>query len=165
MKGCAVTLSELLGDGALARKYEEGTAVVVRLAPPDYHRFHFPEAGEAGEARKIGWHLYSVNPIALQAGAPSFKNKRQVTVLSTKSFGELLLLEIGAIGVGKIVQTYKAGPVARGQEKGIFRFGGSTVMLVAPPGRLKLDEDLVEASARELETFLKMGTRIGCREA
>ena len=163
VKGCAVTLSELLGDAALARKYEGGAAVVVRLAPPDYHRFHFPEAGVAGEARKIGWHLYSVNPIALQAGAPSFKNKRQVTVLATKAFGELLLLEIGALGVGRIAQSYKAGAVARGQEKGYFKFGGSTVMIVTPPGSVTLDADLVEASREELETFVKMGTRIGCR--
>ncbi len=161
VKGSRVTLRELLGDAERAKVYDGGSAVVVRLAPPDYHRFHFPESGEAREAEKIGWHLYSVNPIALQAGAPSFKNKRQVTVLETKAFGALLLLEIGALGVGRIVQTFRAGPVQRGAEKGYFRFGGSTVMIVAPPGRLVLDEDLVDASRTELETFVKMGTRIG----
>jgi phosphatidylserine decarboxylase len=86
-----------------------------------------------------------------------------VTVLTTKSFGDLLLLEIGALGVGRINQTYKAGPVVRGVEKGYFRFGGSTVMIVAPPGRLQFDDDLVGASRDEMETLVKMGTRIGCR--
>ncbi len=164
VKGAKVTLSELLGDAGRAKHYEGGSAVVVRLAPPDYHRFHFPESGDATEAEKIGWHLYSVNPIALKAGAPSFKNKRQVTVIATKRFGDLLMLEIGALGVGKIVQTFRAGPVTRGMEKGYFRFGGSTVMLVAPPDRVRWDDDLVEASRGELETLVKMGTRIA-REA
>ena len=65
MKGSRVTLAELLADAKLAARYRDGSVMIVRLAPPDYHRFHFPDSGRAGRPRRIGWHLYSVNPIAL----------------------------------------------------------------------------------------------------
>jgi phosphatidylserine decarboxylase len=160
VKGAKVTLSELLGDAAMAKRYAEGAAAVVRLAPPDYHRFHFPDSGRPGKPRKVGWHLYSVNPIALKAGAPSFRNKRQVTALRSRGFGEVLLLEVGALGVGTIVQTFRPGEVERGDEKGYFRFGGSTVVMILEAGRAEWDPDLVEASAAEMETLVKMGSRI-----
>ena len=160
VKGSRVPLPDLLGDEALARRFQGGAAVVVRLAPADYHRFHFPGSGTASRARRIGAGLHSVHPVALEAGAPSFRNKRMITELDTEVFGKLLLVEVGALIVGTIVQTYRPGPVKRGQEKGLFRFGGSTVVLLAEPGRLKLDKDLVEAG--DLETMVKVGTRIAC---
>lgn len=160
VKGSRVTIATLLGDAALASRFEGGSAVVVRLAPADYHRFHFPESGTAWAARKIPGSLHSVHAIALAAGAPSFENKREVTLLETAAFGDLALVEVGALCVGTILQTYRPGAVARGDEKGLFRFGGSTVVLLAQRGRLELDRDLVDASARGLETLVRMGSRI-----
>jgi phosphatidylserine decarboxylase len=163
VKSSRATLEDLLGEADLAERYRGGAAVIVRLAPVDYHRFHFPEAGVAKEARRTAGSLHSVHPIALAAGAPSFLNERTITGISTKGFGEIQMIEIGAIAVGKIVQTYTPGPVERGQEKGFFRFGASTVVLLAEPGRLRLDEDLAEANANGLESLVRVGMRIGCR--
>jgi phosphatidylserine decarboxylase len=81
--------------------------------------------------------------------------------LESESFGDVALIEVGAFAVGTIVQTYQPGQVKRGQEKGYFRFGGSTVVVLVPPNRLTLDVDLIGASERGLETFVKMGTSIG----
>ena len=161
VKGCSVDLDELLGDREAASRFRDGTAVVVRLAPADYHRFHFPDGGEAGSPRPIRGPLESVHAIALDAGSQSLHNKREVTWISSRGFGQLAIVEVGAMLVGTIVQTYAPGPVTRGQEKGYFRFGGSTVVLLLEPGRLCLDADLIEASAAGLETRVKMGTRIG----
>jgi phosphatidylserine decarboxylase len=161
VKGCRVEVSELLEDRKAAERYAGGSAIVVRLAPADYHRFHFPASGEAGVPRPIRGPLESVHPIALAAGAPSLRNKRVVTSLSTRDFGEIAIVEVGALVVGTIVQTFRPGPAERGQEKGYFRFGGSTVVLLVERGRLAIDADLLEASARGLETRVKMGTRIG----
>jgi phosphatidylserine decarboxylase len=161
IKGCRVSLTELLRDRDEADCYNDGTAVVVRLAPCDYHRFHFPDSGHAAEPRLVGGRLHSVHPIALENAAPSFNNKRSITYLETENFGRVAIVEVGAFAVGTIVQTYKAGPVCRGQEKGYFRFGGSTVVMLIPSNRLELDEDLVKASEQDLETFVKMGTSIG----
>ena len=133
----------------------------MRLAPCDYHWFHFPDTGIAANSRLVSGRLHSVHPIALENKARSFDNKRTITFLESESFGRVALVEIGAFAVGTIMQTYKPGQVCRGQEKGHFRFGGSTVVVLVPPSRLTLDEDLIGATERGLETFVKMGTSIG----
>lgn len=161
IKGQRVDLADMLLDPALAQRYREGSALVFRLAPADYHRFHFPAEGRAGRVRRLGGRLHSVHPIALAAGAPSFRNQRHLTLLETERFGRVLMVEVGALLVGTIVQTSQPGPVARGQEKGLFRFGGSTVVLLLEPGRVRIDDDLVESSAEGLETLVHMGTKIG----
>ncbi len=160
VKGADLSVPDLLGDAAPAARFRGGDVVVVRLAPADYHRFHFPDDGYATESHRIGSGLHSVHPIALAAGAQAFCNKRTVCRLASRNFGELVLIEVGALIVGSIVQTYTPGPVARGQEKGCFRFGGSTVVLVTEPNRLIFDDDLVAASAEDVETLTKVGTRI-----
>src|SRR5262249_23031056 len=146
VKGAGVPLEDLVLDRVLAARYAGGSAAVLRLAPADYHRFHFPDAGRAGPTREIPGPLDSVHPIALESGAPSFLNKRTVSELESEGFGRLLLVEVGALCVGTIVQTYAPGPVARGAEKGYFRFGGSTVVLVAERDALSFDEDLVRTT-------------------
>lgn len=163
VKGARPSLAALLGDAALARRYEHGAALVVRLAPADYHRFHFPDDGAAGAARALGGPLHSVHPIALAAGAPSFANRRAVTLLESRAFGTLALVEVGALCVGTLVQTYRPGAVRRGAEKGCFRMGGSTVVLLAEPGRLRLDADLLANSAGGMETLVRMGSGVGAR--
>ena len=161
VKESQVAVAQLVGDANLAARVRGGCAVVFRLAPADCHRFYFPDSGRAGVAREVPGPLHSVHPIALYAGAPSFRNKRAISSLFTAEFGELLLVEIGALCVGTIVQTYAAGDVGRGDEKGYFRFGGSTVVLLAEPGRVAVDDDLIRDTADGLETLVKSGTRIG----
>ncbi len=173
VKESEVPVGDLLGDEALATRYAGGVAFVFRLAPADYHRFHFPEGGLAGPARELGGALHSVHPIALAAGAPAFKNKRTVTVLNTERFGALALIEVGAMLVGSIVQTYRPGSVARGAEKGYFCFGGSTIVMLVEPGKLDVAPDLLEWSALPsspratpaIETWLPVGAAVGRRPA
>lgn len=163
VKGTNITVAELVDDAALAERYRGGAALIARLAPADYHRFHFPDDGVASAAHEVAGRLHSVHPIALAAGAPSLQNHRSVTVLESAGFGPLVMVEVGALLVGTIVQTYRPGRVRRGDEKGTFRFGGSTVVLLAAPGRLLLDGDLVSASEAGLETLVRVGERIGRR--
>lgn len=164
IKRSEVGLSELLGgDPALTQRFAGGGVLVARLAPADYHRFHFPAAGWASPAREVGTRLHSVHPLALGAGAPSLLNKRALTLLESEALGALALIEVGALVVGTIVQTYAPGWVERGQEKGTFRFGGSTVVVLTQPGRVTWDSDLVEASAAGHETLVRVRTRVGYR--
>ena len=158
VKGCTVDIEELVGG---LNGFKPGAAFVIRLAPCDYHRFHFPADCWASDAVGVGRILHSVHPIALRAGAPAFRNKRMVSMLSDTNCGRLLQVEVGALTVGSIVQTYECGAMNRGQEKGYFRFGGSTVILLTEPGRVTPDEDLLGATERGLETLVKVGTRIG----
>jgi phosphatidylserine decarboxylase len=158
VKGCSVDISELAGG---LKGLNPGACFVFRLAPCDYHRFHFPADGIASCPSRIGRSLHSVHPIALAAGAPSFRNKRMVSMLSETRCGRILQIEVGALTVGSIVQTYEPGPVRKGQEKGFFRFGGSTVILLTEYAAVNPDKDLLDATAKGLETLVKVGTRIG----
>lgn len=163
IKGSTFTLAELLGDGALAQRYRGGAFVVVRLAPVDYHRFHFPIDCTPGECRLIPGAYYSVSPVALSRMARIYcRNKRTVTELESERFGKVIFLDVGATFVGGTHQTYTPGvPVEKGAEKGYFSFGGSTVALLFEKGRIRLDDDLVKSSAEGVETKVRMGESLG----
>ncbi len=164
VKGQKFDLTRLLGDAELAARYADGTLVLSRLCPVDYHRFHFPAAGTPGETRLIDGPLFSVSPIALRKRLSYlWTNKRTITSLQTAGFGTVLLLEIGATCVGTIRQTFARGkPVEKGAEKGYFAFGGSSTITLFEPGAVKLEQDLAMHSARQTELYAKFGTRMAC---
>lgn len=163
VKGEMFDLNELLHDNALADQYAEGSLLLSRLCPVDYHRFHFTAAGVPGSTRLINGPLYSVNPIALCQNIHILAtNKRCITELQTEAFGKVLLLEIGATCVGSICQTYTLGtPVSKGDEKGYFRFGGSSIITIFEPGRIRFDEDLIENTKQHRELYARMGDHMG----
>ncbi|WP_339887402.1 phosphatidylserine decarboxylase [Rhodopirellula europaea] len=165
VKGEMFDLPTLLQDSALADRYASGSLLLSRLCPVDYHRFHFPAAGVPGESRLINGPLYSVNPIALRQNIHILtSNKRCLTPLETESFGTVLLLEIGATCVGSIQQTYSPGQaISKGDEKGYFRFGGSSTMVLFEPGRIQFDADLIENSRQHRELYARMGDHLGNR--
>ncbi len=163
VKGQRFDLPKLLGDAELAARYAQGTLVLSRLCPVDYHRFHFPLAGRTSGTKLINGPLYSVNPIALRRNLGYlWENRRTLTTLATEQFGTVLLLEVGATNVGSIVQTYKAGAtVAKGAEKGYFEFGGSSTLLLFEPGSVQLADDLLEQSGNQRELYARVGDRLG----
>lgn len=160
-KGRHISLARLLGGEGHARPFVDGSALIVRLCPSDYHRFHFPCAGVAAPPRLLRGPLESVNPYALARGRAILDhNQRHVTLIDSPRFGRVAYVEVGALCVGRIVQTFRPGPVEAGQEKGYFEFGGSTVVLVFEPGRLAFDPDLLDHTGRGLETLVRMGEGI-----
>ena len=163
VKGQRFDIARLLGDTELAARYERGAVVLSRLCPVDYHRFHFPLAGKPSATSLLNGPLYSVNPIALRRNLRYlWENRRTLTTLETEKFGTVLLLEIGATNVGSIMQTYQPGtPIAKGDEKGYFRFGGSSTLLLFEPGRVRLADDLVEQSRNQCELYARVGDRLG----
>jgi phosphatidylserine decarboxylase len=162
VKGQRFELARLLGDEALASRYAGGALVLSRLCPVDYHRFHFTAGGRASEAALLNGLLYSVNPIALRQNLGYlWENRRTLTRLQTDRFGQVLVLEIGATNVGSIVQTYSPNStVAKGDEKGYFRFGGSSTLLLFEPGKIRLADDLVHHSSQQRELYARVGDRM-----
>lgn len=163
IKGEKFSLEELLQDKALAHKYAEGSLVIARLCPVDYHRFHFPCAGTPEPAQLINGPLFSVNPVALKKNIHILsENKRVITPFHTKNFGTILYIDVGATAVGTIHQTFTPHkPCAKGDEKGYFSFGGSCLLLLFEPGRIHFDQDLLDASRRSLETLGRLGQPLG----
>jgi phosphatidylserine decarboxylase len=163
VKGSNYSLKELLRDDVLAQKYQGGTCILLRLAPVDYHRFHFIDSGICSETRKINGFYYSVNPIALNSIPEVFcRNKREYCIFNSDNFGNIIYVEVGATSVGTIIQTYKQGErVNRGDEKGYFKFGGSTIILFLEKGEIVIDEEILEQSEAGFETKVLTGESIG----
>ncbi|MBI2606141.1 MAG: phosphatidylserine decarboxylase [Deltaproteobacteria bacterium] len=166
VKSAAMSPEGLLSDGEnggeKARLFAGGPVLVARLCPTDYHRFHYPDDGVTVEAYPIPGKLHSVNPLALKTRADVFvTNERRVSILRTKNFGDLAYVEVGAICVGKIVQTRsELEPFCRGDEKGYFLFGGSTVIVLGEPGAWRPDADLLEQTRLGRETLVRLGERV-----
>ena len=150
-------------DKELADKYSKGSMVIARLCPTDYHRFHFPCNALPSDVIAINGTLHSVNPLALRKKIEIFsENKRALTSLRTNHFGEVLFIEVGAICVGSIHQTFTPlEPYAKGDEKGYFSFGGSSLVLLFEPGTIQFDQDLIDASSERLEVKALMGQTMG----
>lgn len=170
VKGMKLTLAQLFGEEklppdqqVLSQQFAGGAMLISRLCPVDYHRFHFAVGGKPGPARLINGWLYSVSPVALRRNLGYLvENKREVTITASPRFGDVAMLEVGATNVGSIVQSFILGrDVAKGEEKGLFAFGGSCVITIFQRGRITFDADIVEQSARWIETYARMGDRLG----
>lgn len=161
IKGVEFNLKDFFQDEKLAKKYEGGTFAIFRLAPADYHRFHFPTDGIISATKKIKGFYYSVSTHAIRTNFRIFcENKREYSILSTKKFGDIAMVEVGATMVGGITQTYKENTeVFKGQEKGYFSFGGSTIVLVFEKDKIKIDEDILKNTKDEIETRIYMGEK------
>ena len=161
LKGAMRSLFEVFDPTYQMESYLCDIAVF-RLAPVDYHRFHFPyDCKTPWPLETMPGRYHSVNPIALVRHPDVYaENERQILHCEA-SFGPFDLVDVGAFGVGTIVQTFTGDTHAKGDEQGYFKFGGSTVILVTRAGAIKFDDDLVKNSARGLETRVLCGERIG----
>lgn len=163
VKNSALSLVELVGDRAVGfLGNPDGVDVfIVRLAPRDYHRFHFPGAGRCVDQWTIPGGYRPVHPLALAAFSRVHTvNHRQVSCLDGGAL-RWIQVEVGAFGVGTVVQTHHGGEFQALDEKGLFRVGGSTVVLVFPRGLIVPERDLVENSRDGIETRLRVGDVIG----
>jgi phosphatidylserine decarboxylase len=165
LKGYWYSLQELILDGTLTNEYADGWCFVYRLSPSDYHRFCYIDQGYQDKVTRIKGVLHSVNPIALSAVKSLLsKNYRELTILHTANFDKVLHLEIGALLVGKVVQQHRDNyKFKRGEEKGWFEFGGSTIVQLFKRNAIIPDNDILEHSANHIETLVKMGERVGLR--
>ncbi len=163
VKGKYLSAEGIMGSAEEAQPFRGGPLLIARLCPVDYHRFHFPDDGVVTHHCAISGPLHSVNPIALQKKPEIFvQNERQVTVLDTAHFGRLALVDVGALCVGKIVQTHDfKKPFQRGDEKGYFLFGGSTVIVLGEPGRWRPSVDILEQTQVDRETLIRLGDEVG----
>jgi phosphatidylserine decarboxylase len=168
VKGFHIDLAELFKSEEIAMRFLGGTLIIARLCPVDYHRFHFPVSGEVSKHYRVPGALHSVNPVVFKS-VPEvfFANEREIAILETENFGSVAMIEVGALGVGKIVQSAYSNRSAlpykfdKGQEKGYFLFGGSTVIWLIEKGKLTLSPDLIEYSAQGIETWLPLGSPLG----
>lgn len=161
VKHTSYTVASLLQNKALAESYSGGQVLIFRLTVDDYHRYCYPVDGEKSENIRIPGVFHTVNPIANERYPIYRQNTREYTLLHSPEFGDIVMMEIGALLVGKIVNHHGRADVKRGQEKGYFQFGGSTIVLLVKNGVLKVDDEIMEKSRLGLEGRVKYGGRIG----
>lgn len=160
IKNSVYTLEDLLMSPYLADQYKGGLCLVFRLTVDDYHHYHYIDNGTAEKEHFIKGIFHTVNPIASEY-YPIYKtNSRAYTVLHTEHFDDIVQMEVGAMMVGKITNLQKKSFV-RGEEKGYFEFGGSTVILLVKKDIINIDEDILKHSSNEDEVRVLMGERIG----
>lgn len=162
-KGTHFSLGELFNDEALAKSYQGGTMIKIRIAPANYHRLHFFDEGVVTGSKHINGSLYSVSPVALNRIARLYcLNKRALVSFSSKNFGDVALVEVGATFVGSIVNLFEHGvPVERGQQAGYFLPGGSLILMFFKKGEFMPAEFLVEQTAAGYETKIGLGEVLG----
>lgn len=164
IKHTQYTAAQLLKDERLAERYMGGWIYVIRLTVDDYHRYCYVADGRKSRQRKIRGVLHTVNPVANDY-YPIYKmNSREYCLLKTKELGTILLMEVGALMVGKINNHEEdSAQVKRGDEKGMFEFGGSTIVVMTEPGMAEPDKDIIHNTKVQAETLVKMGEPIGCK--
>lgn len=165
IKGFTYSLKELIQDDETCNLYHGGTCLIFRLCPTDYHRFHFFDNGICGDTTKIKGHYYSVNPIALKNVNKLFcQNKREWSIFHSDNFGDAIYMEVGATCVGSIIQSYSPNSkVTKGDEKGYFKFGGSTVIVFFKKDVVQIHEDILNQTQLGFETSILMGEKIGLK--
>lgn len=164
VKGSHLSAEALLGGTRWGKSFEGGPLLLARLCPVDYHRFHFPDSGLILESYPLHGLYHSVNPVALAAKSDILcTNERHVTILKTENFGLLAYVEVGAMCVGRIVQTHSEKTFARGDEKGYFLFGGSTVIVLGEPGAWVPDADLLSRTESHQECLVRLGEPVAKR--
>lgn len=162
IKDTLYTLERLLKNKKLAERYLGGYAVILRLTVDDYHHYCYVADGEKSPEVKIPGVFHTVNPAANDVCQIYHENTREYCLLKTEQFGTIAMMEVGAMMVGKITNLKPgACEVKKGEEKGYFEFGGSTIVLLLQHGKVRMDSDLIENSENGYETIVRMGERIG----
>lgn len=147
VKNTTYSLSDLLKDDKLAEIFENGTALIFRLTPANYHRYCYAADGNILRHEKISGKLHCVRPIALRTLPVFVQNSREYQLIESDSFGSIIQMEVGALMVGKIsnhISEVQDQRVLAGEEKGYFEFGGSTIILLFQQGAVSIKKDLFD---------------------
>lgn len=164
VKQSKYTVDGLLQNKELAQKYNNGLCLVFRLCVNHYHRYCYVDNGKKGDNFFIKGKLHTVRPIALGEVPVFTENCREYTVMETENFGTVTEVEVGAMLVGKISNNHKTAEFFRGDEKGKFLYGGSTIILLLSEDEVSLCDEILENTKNNIETPIKMGQPIGYKK-
>ena len=165
IKNSKYSVKNLFQDKELAEEFSDGECLIFRLTPDDYHRYIYIDDGEVLSQKRINGVLHTVRPIAFEHYDVFSQNTREYTVIQTKNFGKVAQIEVGALFVGRISNHNKNRAIKRGEEKGMFEFGGSTIVMLFQKDMVSIDKTIYENTDLNMETIVKMGDKVGERVA
>lgn len=155
-------VEDLIQNKELAKEYINGYCLIFRLTVDDYHRYCYVDNGTKTKNTPIKGVLHTVNPIALERYNFYKTNSREYCILETENFGKIIQVEVGALMVGKISNHHQEYAFSKGEEKGMFLFGGSTIVLLVKEN-IKIDEDILFNTSNNDETVVRYGEAIGTK--
>ena len=162
IKQSRFTVSRLLKDKNLASLFDGGYALVFRLCVDHYHRYVYFDSGKKYRDRRIKGVYHTVRPVALGEYPVFTENTREYCVIDSEGFGRAVQMEVGAMLVGRIVNDCPAaGWIKRGEEKGHFEYGGSTIILLLSKDRVVLRQDLQDILDTNTEIPVVLGESLG----
>lgn len=160
IKNSYYSVKDLINDD-LAKEYDGGYALIFRLCVDDYHRYCYLDSGAKEVNHFIKGELHPVRPVVLNHYNIYKRNTREWTLLHTDNFGDIVQVEVGAMNVGKIVNHHQECHFKKGEEKGYFMFGGSTIVLLVKNNIVKINPAILKNSKENIETIVKYGETIG----
>jgi len=166
IKGKDFTIGNLITDNVAARIWDDGAVASYRLSPQDYHRYHCPASGTVRWWKQIDGDYYGVDPVALRSAVNVLcLNARCAVCIDSPEFGAVLFVAIGAqeVGTVKLNEQFMTpgSRVKRGDEVGMFEFGGSAIVVCFEKGRIQFDQDLLNVSRREIMMDVEVNTSLG----
>jgi len=164
IKDSVYSIGELLQDDYLESLYLGGLCLIFRLTPSDYHRYIYPDSGAKGKNIFISGKLHTVRPFIHEHNPVYKTNSREYTILRTNNFDDVVFMEVGAMLVGRICNYHQEYNFKRGEEKGKFEFGGSTIIMLIKKDVALIDDDIITATANSEEIKVKLGEKIGIKK-
>ena len=158
IKGSSYTLEEILKDD-IYKEYINGYALIFRLEETDYHRYIYIDNGTRSKYNHIKGILHTVQPIAYKKYKIFHENTREWTILHTENFDDVIHMEVGAMNIGRIENNPET-KFHKGDEKGHFEFGGSTIILFVKHGIIEIDKDILDNSKKFMETKVNVGEKV-----
>lgn len=165
------SLQYILDNDPLVDKFVGGTVFQGFLSLHTYHRFHAPVSGKI-VTKKILPGTYFAQPyykdsLANYIAAQPYLahvEARGIIIIDTgvKDIGHVAFVQIGMVDVSSVDHSPIEGKtmVTKGENIGIFHFGGSSHLLIFEKGR-RLAFDLQGIPPDPLgNTFLKVNSRI-----
>lgn len=160
IKNTTYSVSTLINDKMLSKEYLNGYVMVFRLSPEDYHRYYYIDNGKVIKNYKIKGKFHTVNPIVYDKFEVFKENSRECTIIDTENYGRIIYVEVGALLVGKICNHNKNILVNKMDEKGYFKYGGSTVVLLVKENVLNIDKEILNNSNNGYETYVNLGEKL-----
>jgi len=161
IKNSMYDVAGMLQDRSLADEFMGGICLIFRLEPDNYHRYYYIDDGEIVSWKRIDGVLHTVKPISNERYNVYAQNTREYTVMQTETYGKAIQMEVGALFVGRIINYETSGRVKRGNEKGMFEFGGSTVVMLFQKGQVTIDDSIYVNTQQNKETIVRLGDKIG----
>lgn len=163
IKGSLYSMNQIINDD-ITSEFINGYALIFRLDVNDYHRYSYIDDGTRGDFKYIKGELHTVQPIVYDKVKVFHRNSREWCVLHTKNFDDIIECEVGALLVGKINNDKNKISFKKGDEKGYFSFGGSTIILFVKENMVSFDEDILNNSMLGKETIVSCGEKIGIKK-